>query len=1102
MRIIEAPDLHYDPRWADHTEACVDAIIAERPDVILLAGDLFNRPLTATEKGGYNRLRSLVAKMTAVATVIAIEGTPSHDGPGCYDGLTDLGLVLLRPHMHHDAHGIRFFGIPELNKSNILSRLTTSSERASASAREALKAYVLEYIAPLAQELPSWGLIHGAITDTEQDNTSDIVVKASDIVINTHDLSPAGLMRWTFGHFHTPWESSIINGGYGGFTGMDDNPWGKLGFKPGLWVRDDAGQVIKRAEYPAPMRVKITKPLSHYDKAVAYWLSTGDATAACPDGHPWSRVTVDETRTQTRRATQEQIERTKSLRELVQLFDTALSASILDKIDQIEHESPAKDDRRLSVRLKSLVVKGCTFFPGGSINLDLDTRPDDVIALHGANGSGKSSTLSFCSPYPLVIGKDTKSGRDSAIKDFFTGSESLIEKRFDVNGTEHRHLITIKAAHTKSPKTECYLYVDGKNQLDTTSFDEMMQTCERLYGPYMDYLLTTFYVQPLQGTKYPTGLMTAGMTEIRNLVQAIAGKDRETEKRYALDQVDRHKKQVEEKTTWIAGAGSFDVDTADLEETIGIIQHRLVHLGALGAQKKEDLAELEAKLDTLRERLRASKAQAQQKKDDEAELSGINVKIAAMQDKIKAMGELAGQVEALQARMTKALEIQERNQVTRGAQLRNQEKRQGYEADLRDIKRLEADLKLYTAELAEAEATNRKAQALIDTRDALTLELEAARQSEKAKARITAIEAGIRSIENPCPKCGYIQDQDRIDDLRHEAAALEGALRPQLDIHSIMTRKAQADAASLLDTERLRRSIDATHAELAMTVAVEPEYEPEPELMDHDDIADLQRKIRHGADSVAGIAAARADIKSMQARAEELQRKTYAIDTEVETTLHRATMDHAELRHQVDELRDQYSEAQGQLAGKRAELAKALEVKGKIKAAKEELARLEVELEDWKKVAVVFQSNKLPAFELELVLDAIDGEASRLMEVYEQGRYSFRTITQADNGVDRFDIMVHDNHTGREKSFLEFNPGHKAFLNDTYVKALISQRHGKSYSPVILDESDGPIQPERIADYYSIQGQYWTGRQVLVVSHSPTSHEYIQERIEMEEIYE
>ncbi len=53
---------------------------------------------------------------------------------------------------------------------------------------------------------------------------------------------------------------------------------------------------------------------------------------------------------------------------------------------------------------------------------------------------------------------------------------------------------------------------------------------------------------------------------------------------------------------------------------------------------------------------------------------------------------------------------------------------------------------------------------------------------------------------------------------------------------------------------------------------------------------------------------------------------------------------------------------------------------------------------------------------------------------------------------------------------------------------------------MIMDEADGPIQPERVAAFYEMQDLYWTGATVLVVSHNSASHENITNTIRIEEV--
>ena len=447
MRYLEIPDFHFSPRWAK-TSMRVAASIKEaatenKVDFIALVGDFFDHPIYASDKGGLKTAKDIIDSWLSVCPVLAIEGTPSHDAPGCYRVFN--GITLLKPGTFHEIAGGIVFGIPELSKKNIQAKLGLSSDEASAEAINQLKRYILEYVAPIRlkhADKPAVGLLHGNVSDYHRSNEIDVILKSSDIVIHTEDLEPAGLDRWSLGHIHTPWESEKINAGYAGFTGIDGNPWGKTGFTPAMNLIE-IGKPVIRIPYGTPKRLKVSEAPISPEPNTAYWIETSNPEMTLPEGlHPWSRITYVESKEETRRVTEEEAKEAITLWDLFTLINPE-GPDVKDKVDQIaetiKHDFPERKD----VQIKDIVVKGCMLFRGKTVSLSINNLPSGLNLISGENGSGKSSLLSFCHPYPLIIGKDTKSGRISAIKDFFTGRESSIEKTVVLNGQEHKHLITI-----------------------------------------------------------------------------------------------------------------------------------------------------------------------------------------------------------------------------------------------------------------------------------------------------------------------------------------------------------------------------------------------------------------------------------------------------------------------------------------------------------------------------------------------------------------------------------------------------------------------------------------------------------------------------------
>lgn len=1085
MKYLEVPDFHFAPEWADVSIKCAEAVAKAAKehavDFIAMPGDIYDHPIMTSDRGGINTLRKIIRKLTDICPVVAVYGTPSHEAPGSLEPLKDVGLVVLEPgkmygfikrdimtlqnpkiYVHADTRNNHeftpdalLFGVPELNKKNIQAQLGLTAEEANAEAVNMFRKYITEFVAPIRSkypDIPAVMLMHGNVSDSSRENENDIILKASDIVIHTEDLRLANLDRVSLGHIHTPWESKIISAGYAGSWGKS---WGETGFLPAMNLVELPGN-ITRIPYGTPERRKIIQPLSFYDPDIAYWLNSKDPNATLPDTvHPWSRVTFDETRQETRRVTQEQAATVKTLSDLFRLADTNVSKSVLDKVDTIEDKIGVATHKKVDVSLQSIEVTGCILFSGKSAKLSLADLSNGVIGIRGNNGSGKSSILSFCTPYPLIVGKDTRSGRSSAIKDFFDSPDSKIVKRFQVNGQVHEHIITIKGAHTQSAKVECYLNIDGVPQLDKGTFDEMMTACEQLYGSFNDYLLTTFYVQPLQG-KTQAGLMGATMTDIRDLVQSIAGIDRDAEKRHALDRVAELTAEVKRLEAWLTGAQEFEVDPEELKNKITDLEHNMAII-------EKEIQDVIAKGSTAREALeiaqeakRKSDAEAEVKRRDESRIFEIAGAISSAEQTIKELSNI------------NASEL-EKKIADDDAAIANNRKVSDITAKNREA--LSSWERARDSHIANVRQLNITAKNSYDN------------EKLNYEAKISQEKAVLNSSVDKCPNCGYV-----------DPVVLEKIEQAKKDIEEY--------------TQHLAGLKEPEYETEEYTVP-KPEPIPSPELLpelDETTRRKYQADLAEARKAETTIATYKEKIRALQDEESQLMSKKYQIDADAIVKVSEAQAVVDDLLNKHRDLTSNKASLKANIEQAKVNLAKAIEVSGKIKQARDDVSKNSADRDDWDYIARMLQPSKIPAIELELVLDNIDAEASRVIEPFHESRYSFRTETQQQGktgAVDRFDIRIHDNETGREKSFLENSPGQKAFFADAYTKALVRQRNSRMmrrYDPVIMDESDGPIQPELISSYYEVQRRFWTDNRVLVVSHSPTSHEYIEQSINMEDV--
>jgi len=1116
IKFIEAPDLHCAPEHRDINIANAARIAeAEREnavDFIALPGDLFNSPLIATTKGGLTDVINMVKNWLKICPVVAVEGTPSHDGPGAYAALEECGLILLRPgyvyalvanngfqkitlskYYNEIEYGPRraiLFGIPELNTDNILSRLQISAEEANAEAVKQLQNYIERFIAPERAkypDIPAIGLLHGVVSDTAQEFSDDVVIRSSDIVIKTDVLARANLTRWSLGHIHTPWESKKISAGYAGSWGIN---WKERGFVPamnlveiydrkisidefkhpstGIRKIESFTTTLSRIPYGTPRREKINRPAGAINPEVAYWLETDDPDARlAADLHPWSRVTRKAAQRETQRITAQQAANVRSLADLFRLIDLSVTPEVLALVEKITEAIPEPPMNPVKVSVDEITVKGCDFWRGRTFTV----RPTDwpsMTLLLGDNGDGKSAAAGFLTPYPIIVGKDTKSGRASAIKDFFSGRDSSIEKILTVNSQQHRHLITLKGAHTETCKGECYLWIDGASQLDCGTFDEMFNECERLYGPYQDYLLTTFYVQPLQG-KTGSSLMSATMTEIRDLVQAIAGIDREKEKRFALDEVKRLEDALAAIESWLQGAEAFAVDIDAL-----ISQREKEKAARTGLAETLKLIENDGKkisddLSKAREAAAASNEQENLKRMNEARTGKLKTEANELRGIIERQNILADALPEYRARLTS---IQVRDEIL---------------AANRQLK-LDYDTLVlaYNSDLSALRESRKRAND--ENQEQYRKQQDAYDRTKKIiELNICELESEIKRLNTPCEKCGYLAE-DATEAIR-------------LATQAIKESKEKLHGLALPPVPVLV----PIPTELEMPLPTQPVYAVAPHV--EGTAASVQMLIEQALTaSEKGTAALKQKLGG-EIEIKMLEAIKYAIDPEAHEVVARLEVEYAKHRDAYTATKSDLVLTEQNISSLSSAILEAQKHQDELRRKRIECASLAIEETNWKYIAAMLQPAKIPALELDLVIDAIDEAATKNIAPYRDGIYSFHTTTQAQGkkaAVDRFDILVHNDETGLDKSFLYFSPGQKAFLNDAYVKALIQQRNDRAhreYSPIISDEADEPIKPERIAEFYEMQTAYYSASaaRVVVISHAVNAHMYIQKQISIKE---
>ncbi len=1186
LKFLEIPDFHFNPKWSDVSIKCGRKVAEEAKrqevDFISIPADFFDAPIYANNKGGMDIAKKIVKEWLDVCPVVAVEGTPSHDAPGCYGIFEEMGLVLMKPNKVYGYYGENIcevddrqgymnplailFGIPELNKNKIQSKLSLSAEEANAEVLRQFSMHITDFVAPMRlkhADVPAIGLLHGNVSDSHRTNETDIILKSSDIVIYTEDLQPANIDRWSLGHIHTPWESEKICAGYAGYPGIDKNPWGKRDFVPAFNLVEITRELlpskgysqtvtVDRLEYGTPMRKKIKhsaeiEPFSD----IAYWLDTEDKNDVLPEGlHEWSRRTLIEKRVDTRRVSKEETEAVKDLWDLFKLIDKDVNPELKKKIDliteTIKHTPPGKKE----VSIDYLKVDGCILFEGETVELDFSNLVTGLNGISGQNGEGKSSLLSFCHQYPTIIGKD----KGKVLKNFFNQKNSKIEKHITYNGEDHKHIITIKAAHTKTAKTECFLSINGKAQLEKASFDEMQQLCEDLYGSMADYRITTFCEQPQQATANLSGLMSAKPIDARNIVQAIAGVDREQEKRFALDEVSEIEKtmeksiiQIETLEESLPETDGLTVQMEDLTED----QHRVKELltqveveGTLQSKKVDDLqAENEENNKRIRnkaealEKIEAAEKVCRDKSKEQLELEKLSGAVEENKILITADNKSIKEIDRIEAIEKKNFDLKTENLH------KLSEYNSAYAAVENEAKNLDRIItesknsvilgkdSISILEKSAASVKANKNLIAVDDLDIIQKKEndEIIKLSLEAESVISQSENTIELLNQPCEHCGKLStaNEEKVSDLKARIK------RNKPFIKTVEKIQTNPDRETILKDIVLGESAAEAIKEIGKTISSaeqqekesivlrenlifpdpiqEPKYGTVPEkpkkllTFERDSI---QQDISKGESAAAGIKTIQELIQSKMAERKSLSemRNSIEIDNQIENRIHDAEYKLSSLRNDFTDQSVEVENITGEIKIVEHKLAAIEDQKQKIEDLKKALDT--ADLEAWKYIAKMLGADKIPALELEMFIATIDSEATANIEPFLDGRYSIETTTQDFSKkviVDRFDIIVTDRETGKELSLFSWNPGNKAFFSDAYIKALIRQRNermNRKYSPIIFDESDAPIKEDRIPMYYEMNRKYFEKfeSKVLVVSQKDSAQNYMGKVITMKEL--
>ena len=502
MRFIHAADIHFaarNPEPALMSLAKIAEVAREREvDLIVIAGDLFDAPIRNSDADSMPKLLDACGVLLDAAPVVSVQGTPSHDAPGCYEPIMRLegerhywhhidarsagkacGLfangvspVSLRPAEARKGQKCIITGLPEPSRGWLSARGDAQGRAETGEAVvDGLRSILAGIgVATQGRTVPHIHVQHGEVRGATL--ASGQVLPPGGIAVGTEDLALTGADYVALGHIHKGQQLNpddeygrIV---YSGSAYPVD--WGERDEKllRVVTLGEDGYPDAEHVPYGHPARIKLELEAKDVARGLRASTEGIDAWFAIKVPADYSEHDATELRERVERdhegfarSVRVTIERAPRERVRVPNISTggwleqfskwATSTStktgeehmriVLDLQAQAKKEGAIPVPRRW--RIKSLRLRGSIgIWRGGGgdeIAIDFDDYDAGLVGLVGSNGSGKTTLLENLTPWPTML---TRSG---PLQDHFRLRDSVRELVLidDATDDEYRCLIQI-----------------------------------------------------------------------------------------------------------------------------------------------------------------------------------------------------------------------------------------------------------------------------------------------------------------------------------------------------------------------------------------------------------------------------------------------------------------------------------------------------------------------------------------------------------------------------------------------------------------------------------------------------------------------------------
>lgn len=1099
MTFIHIADLHANKARLTECSKVLEHLydfINEREDkpVLLISGDFWDSAIQNTENSGFTEYVNLVKRITTITNVIFITGTPYHEPNGSLNVFSNIGASVYTKNTFRDYGDFELVAIPEPRRGDYIA---SSTEETTKNIKEALEKFILSLP---EKTKPRIVMYHGEIMGAVYQNN---MVASSPIALSKKLLQSTKADYIACGHIHLP-QAPFENCYYSGSC-YPVNAGEHHDASFNLVTIDGDSVSVERHSFGFPINITETVPYADIDKFMKRDFSNVKLTVKLSLEKLLKKsfnqqeleqkikektgalsVRIQYVFKQETNVRSEQLVNERSISDKFKIYcdinDIKISDETMNKLADIQDHLLIENFIPCDTfELQSLELRGSIGIRDGmgleEFNIDFTKYSNGVLGLCGVCGSGKSTILENCHPFPQMLTRKGILKEHFCLKDSYrkitykTSNGSLLRISMFIDGTEN------------SVTTKYYVETnDGSgwkpNRSVDGSSDSYKEWVHNTFGDVDMFLRTSFYAN--KAIRGLPDLADATKTDKMILFSTLAGTDyltvvsdiAKTRAKEAEDSIKDIKKDMK---NYDELKQTYDHCNNVIAESSEVIEKEEKQL----EQDATDLEELERKQEEFLQAVGSANYLRREVVNKRNELTEL----------VKSINETKNNIEEFERQLDNKEFYQ--NQINWWDNSIEQEDELRKEKDSvnENIKQISFKKTEYQTQINKLLAQQG------DFREKLT--------SLKGEEKL--LNKSINKINDICPVCGEKLSDHKKEELERDNKITEEKIKENLDNQKSIEGEIESIVSDTQDVKKSLSELDEGVSELQNSL--ENINSDLTQINSYRETVDIE-KAKFIVNEVAPLLEKNSALLQEQYKQQhELEETISKMDKELEEIPQDFSDKIKRLKNGMEDSRTNLANAKAEKEQASKELLTISDKLDQLKEIDKQLKQYNEDFRDYTIIQKAFSHTGIQAIELDSAAPEISKVANDILATTYGDRFTIKFETQRDSKggkkIEDFVIDVFDSKTGRKKRLDLLSSGESVWIKQAlyYAFSVVrSRRSGFCFRTRFLDESDGALDSmARIKYLNMIESAHKACNATLtiLVTHSQEIKDILEQKLEL-----